>query len=393
MCGVAALYGLTPSTISFDAIPNQILGVSPFPIVAQASSRLPVTIMSTTTSVCTTSGTLVTLLTAGSCSLTATQNGNGTYLLSHASDQNLHGRGCTPFRLIHRGARQSVPRRHMPFVAAVADFNNDGIQDLATSDRSGNISVLLGNGSGGFAAVSSSPFPTGGGSIAIGLVTGDFNGDGNQDIAVANYQNGTITVMLGNGKGALSVTVSSPIATGSYPAAMVVSAISTAMALTIWRWRIMDTTMSPSCLVMAGAASRWPVLLSRRGRAPEIPAVGDFNGDGIQDLAVADVSGNAVTILLGNGSGGFTATAASPITVGSVPLAVVAGDFNHDGHQDIAVANQGDSTVTVLLGNGAGVFTAASRKSVRSGAQPLRVGCGRFQPRWNHGYRYAERAG
>ena len=67
MCG-SALYVQTPSTIHFDAIPNQILGVSPFPVVAQASSGLPVTVTSTTTSVCTTSGTLVMLLTAGSCS-------------------------------------------------------------------------------------------------------------------------------------------------------------------------------------------------------------------------------------------------------------------------------------------------------------------------------------
>ncbi len=93
------------------------------------------------------------------------------------------------------------------------------------------------------------------------------------------------------------------------------------------------------------------------GTSPRYLAVGDFNGDGIQDLVTADQSSNTVTLLLGNGSGGFTA--GSPVPVGSVPVSVAVGDFNGDGLADIATANQSDNTVKVLLGNGSRGFTPA----------------------------------
>ena len=94
------------------------------------------------------------------------------------------------------------------------------------------------------------------------------------------------------------------------------------------------------------------------GTSPYLVVVGDFNGDGIQDLAMANGGSNNVTVLLGNGSGGFTAAAGSPFAVGSWPVSLAVGDFNGDGIQDLAIANFGGNNVTVLLGNGSGGFTA-----------------------------------
>jgi len=94
------------------------------------------------------------------------------------------------------------------------------------------------------------------------------------------------------------------------------------------------------------------------GTNPDSIAVGDFNGDDKQDLAVANYSSNIVTILLGNGDGTFTA-ASSPAT-GNHPSSVAVEDFNGDDKQDLAVANYSSNTVTILLGNGDGTFTAAS---------------------------------
>ena len=100
-------------------------------------------------------------------------------------------------------------------------------------------------------------------------------------------------------------------------------------------------------------------------------AVGDFNNDDCPDIVVANLNGGTVTVLLGNGSGGFTA--GSPIAVGTQTNSVAVGDFNGDGNLDLVVANEGiaSNNVTVLLGNGTGGFTAANGSPFSVGTAPL----------------------
>jgi hypothetical protein len=87
------------------------------------------------------------------------------------------------------------------------------------------------------------------------------------------------------------------------------------------------------------------------GDYPVSLTVGDFNGDGRPDLATANAHDNTVTALLGNGTGGFTAAPGSPFPGGSYPESVAVGDFNRDGKLDLVTANYFNDTVTVLLGN------------------------------------------
>ena len=297
-------------TITFEKLPNQILGISPFTVTAEASSGLPVSFASQTTAVCKNSGSLVMLLSAGTCSIEATQAGNVNFNAATpitrsftVSQAKTSGSFTVPTgNPFHTGSS--------PHSVASADFNSDGIPDLAIANGADNtVTVLYGNGSGGFTADPSGPFSAD--TVPWNIVTGDFNADGHVDLAVANVASNDVTVLLGNGSGGFTAAAGSPISMGVLPYTL---------------------------------------------------TVGDFNGDGIEDLVTVNVNDNSLTILLGDGTGRFTATA-SRIPVGSNPANAAAGDFNHDGIQDLAVANQ-DGTVTVLLGDGSGGFTGASGSPV-----------------------------
>jgi Pro-kumamolisin, activation domain/FG-GAP-like repeat/Bacterial Ig-like domain (group 3)/FG-GAP repeat len=112
------------------------------------------------------------------------------------------------------------------------------------------------------------------------------------------------------------------------------------------------------------------------GTQPGSIALGDFNGDGVLDMAVTNAGSNTLTILLGNGDGTFNAASSSPQT-STDPSFVTVGDFNRDGKADLAVANLGSNNVTILLGNGDGTFTAAS-SSPETGYQPQSMAVGDF---------------
>jgi hypothetical protein len=124
----------------------------------------------------------------------------------------------------------------------------------------------------------------------------------------------------------------------------------------------------------APGAAFSPAASPAAGSSPYSVAVGDFNGDGKADLAVANAASNSVSVLLGNGNGTFSA-APSP-AVGSNPFSVAIADFNGDGKVDLAVANYGTNMVSILLGNGDGTFSAAD--SPPTGNFPHSVVAGDF---------------
>jgi hypothetical protein len=116
------------------------------------------------------------------------------------------------------------------------------------------------------------------------------------------------------------------------------------------------------------------------GYDPSYIVAGDFNGDGILDLAVANLASNSshpatVTVLLGNGNGTFTPTAQT-LATGNLPYSVAIGDFNGDGIPDLVTANAGSNTATVFLGNGDGTFTAGPTPAL--GTDPLFAAVGDF---------------
>jgi hypothetical protein len=203
---------------------------------------------------------------------------------------------------------------------AAADFNGDGALDVAVVNTKinvfGKVSILLGNGDGTFQL----PVSYDTGPVPVAVATGDFNGDRHIDMAVINTSTGDVSILLGKGDGTFKAAVN------------------------------YLTETSPQGITVA-----------------------DFNHDSKLDLAIANECGNdpqcragSVSVLLGNGDGTFQADTGF-LTLGIFPVAVAAGDFNHDGNLDLAAANACGTdptctttgSVSVLLGNGDGTFQTA----------------------------------
>jgi uncharacterized protein (TIGR03437 family) len=253
-----------------------------------------------------------------------------------------------------------------PGSVAVADFNGDGKPDLAVANANSNtVSVLLGDGLGGFAAASS----FGVGTFPTFVALGDFNGDGKPDLAVANKLSNTVSVLLGDGTGGFGAP--SSFGVGSFPQSVAVGDFNgdgkPDLAVANFNSGNVSVLLGDGAGGFA-AASNFGV-----GSGPASVAGGDFNGDRKPDLAVVNYGNGSVSVLLGNGTGGFVA-AGIPIAVGSDPYSVAVGDFDRDGKPDLAVANANNNNVSVLLGNGTGGFSAASNFAV--GSQPLSVAVG-----------------
>jgi hypothetical protein len=257
-----------------------------------------------------------------------------------------------------------------PLAVAVGDFNKDGRLDLVTANRgasyggqSGSVSVLLGNGAGGFTKAPGSPFAVAGTGTPWSVAVGDFNRDGRLDLATANGASNSVSVLLGNGAGGFTPAPGSPFVVGSLPESLVVGDFNRDGRPDL----AVANAASDNVSVLLGngaggftKAPGSPLAVGAPGGKPASIAVGDFNRDGRPDLAIANYDSNSVSVLLGNGAGGFTPAPRSPFAVGGVPGWVVVGDFNKDGRLDLATANTvRPATVSVLLGNGAGGFTPA----------------------------------
>jgi hypothetical protein len=250
---------------------------------------------------------------------------------------------------------------------AVSDFNGDGKQDLAVANGNSNtVSILLGNGSGSFSA----PTNFGAGDAPTSIVVGDFNGDGKKDLAVVNYVflPSSVSILLGNGTGGFSAAAH--LAVSDLPFSLAVGDFNRDgdqdLAVT------QGNSSSVAILLGNGAGGFSAPTPFAVGLFPVSVAVGDFNGDGSQDLAVANYTSSSVSILLGNGTGSFSA--ATNFGVENYPDEVVVGDFNGDGEQDLATPNFDSDNVSILLGNGAGSFGAATNFASGDGASSVAVG-------------------
>lgn len=255
-----------------------------------------------------------------------------------------------------------IPVGKSPYPLAIADVNHDGKLDVIVGNMDdGTVSVLLGDGRGHFTPAFGSPFPCNANPNDIAVA--DMNGDGNPDLVIANTQTPYITVLLGDGKGGFRPSAHSPFATKSYPhphGVVVGNFIGDGKPAVITdSWGRRQILLIPSDgkgnLMLPGRF--FPADLHTDSGV----AAADFNKDGNLDIVTVDQDADVVGLLLGDGKGGFRKAPGSPFPAGDTPWMFTVGDINGDGNQDVAVIpyerdirDPRNLGVTVLLGDGKG---------------------------------------
>lgn len=243
-----------------------------------------------------------------------------------------------------------LPNGALPSTNEGGDFNEDGNIDIAVGNGSNNrLTIMLGDGLGGFPSLVSYVST---GNQVRGLAVLDANGDGHEDIVTANRSDGTLSYFEGNGDGTFDAAV------GFDPGGSGETAVVPADAN---QDGIMDlfvgALVSDEIILMLGDGDGGFAFSDRISvaGAPWMLAAGDVNGDGHADVVSAGSGGNVADIVFGDGLGGLAST--TSYASGTFPLAIDLGDVDGDGDLDMVVSNYSSGDFYVFGNDGSGVFT------------------------------------
>jgi hypothetical protein len=266
---------------------------------------------------------------------------------------------------------------------ALGDVDADGHDDIVAVNRGlpGTAVVLLGDGSGGFDEAPGSPITIG--ADARSVVLADFDGDHNLDFATPSYADDDVTVMLGNGSGGFSAATGSPFVAGNRPVALAVGDFDGDDVPDLAAARLGEVGGGGINILLGDGNGGFgaPNVIDGPGQNRGSVATADFDHDGDLDLAETGNQPDGVETLIGDGHGDFTIGPGSPIDANGNapggPTYVAPGDVNGDGHVDLVAANSAGGA-SVLLGDGNGGFARAPAAPFPTGGLTKSVALGDF---------------
>ena len=266
-----------------------------------------------------------------------------------------------------------------PSAVAVGDFNHDGDPDLAvTSEGNNRVYIYTGNGNGTFSFAIS--YLVGTQPVAIAAV--DLNHDGKLDLAVANRQSGTVSILIGHDDATFNAAVAYPV--GALPKSISAGSFNPdgyTDLVTANSGDVCGPPLNPcgtiSVLRNFGDGTFHTGATLYPGVVPTTVASGVFTSSGDGDIVITSATSNEFFVYLGDGGGAFPVVK-GPFTTTSASAIAVA-DFNGGGKTDLAISRASSGDVSLQLGNGDGTFQAGVIYSEgAAGAHPFAVAIGDF---------------
>jgi len=268
--------------------------------------------------------------------------------------------------------RDSYTVNDYPTCVWCADYDRDGDADIAVANSSGDFSILLNDGSGGFSP--KVDWPCGSVPPIGGFTSADLNGDGTMDIVVSNVFADSVTIRLNNGDATFAEPMA--LAVGPQPWSLTAADLDGDgdLDLLIGSAEILSPGSNEIFILYNhGDGSFDPAVAISVGPAPYEAIASDLDLDGNLDIAVAVSGDDAVAVLMNNGVGSF----APPVyyDAGVEPMTVAAGDFNADGLPDLAVTNWNSGEVSIIMNSGSGTFLPRTQYAFGSLVQAYPADC------------------